>query len=100
MSQEDVSVRNEGARQRYEIAVGGQLAGFVQYRALPGALELVHTEVLPQYEGRGIAGRVAQFALDDARRQHLKVVPSCEYIARYIERHPELQELVDTGQAP
>ena len=94
MSQEDVSVSNEGARQRYEIAVGGQLAGFVQYRAVPGALELVHTEVLPQYEGRGIAGRVAQFALDDARRQGRQVLPSCSYIARYIERRPELQDLL------
>jgi uncharacterized protein len=84
--------------ERYEIVVDGELAGFVQYRDRDGALDLVHTEVLPAFEGRGIAGRIAQFALEDARRQGRRVVPSCSYIARYIERRPELQDLVAGGQ--
>lgn len=92
---EHISISNETGRQRYEIAVDGELAGFVQYRARAGTLDLVHTEVLPPFEGRGLAGRVAQFALEDARRQGLKVAPSCSYIARYIERHPDLQGLVE-----
>jgi uncharacterized protein len=91
---EDISISNETGRQRYEIAVGGELAGFVQYRVREGTLDLVHTEVLPQFEGRGLAGKLAQFALDDARRQGRKVAPSCSYIARYVERHPQLQDLV------
>ena len=91
---EDISISNETGRQRYEIAVGGELAGFVEYREREGTLDLVHTEVLPQFEGRGLAGKVAQFALDDARRQGRKVAPSCSYIARYVERHPQLQDLV------
>jgi uncharacterized protein len=91
---EDISISNETGRQRYEIAVGGELAGFVQYRVREGTLDLVHTEVLPRFEGRGLAGKLAQFALDDARRQGRKVAPSCSYIARYVERHPQLQDLV------
>jgi uncharacterized protein len=81
-------------RTRYEAAVAGELAGFVEYRVVDGALDLVHTEVLPAYEGRGVAGRIAQFALDDARRQGRKIVPTCSYIARYVERHPDVQDLV------
>jgi uncharacterized protein len=91
---EDISITHQPGRARYEIAVAGELAGFVEYRGADGALDLVHTEVLPAFEGRGLAARLAQFALDDARRHGRKVVPTCSYIARYIERHPEAQELV------
>lgn len=91
---EDISISNETGRQRYELAVGGELAGFVEYRVRDGTLDLVHTEVLPQFEGRGLAGQLARFALDDARAQGRKVAPSCSYIARYVERHPQVQDLV------
>lgn len=96
---EDISISNETGRQRYEIAVGGELAGFVDYRSQGGTLDLVHTEVLPQFEGRGLAGRLAQFALEDARRQGLKVAPSCSYIAQYVERHPQHRTLLAGGPA-
>lgn len=92
---EDVSISNQDARQRYEIVVAGDLAGFVDYRPQGGSVALVHTEVLPQFEGRGLAGRLAQFALEDIRRQGAKVVPTCSYIAKYIQRHPHVQDLVD-----
>lgn len=92
---DEVSISKEAQRQRYEVAVAGELAGFVDYRAQGQSVALVHTEVLPQFEGRGLAGRLAQFALDDLRRQGARVVPACSYIATYIERHPQLQDLVD-----
>lgn len=90
----DISMADRPERERYEIVVDGELAGFVQYRERNGALDLVHTEVLPAFEGRGLAGRVAQYALDDARRKGRQIVPSCSYIARYVERRPELQDLL------
>ncbi len=92
---DEVSISRQDARQRYEIAVAGELAGFIEYRAQGQSMALVHTEVLPQFEGRGLAARLAGFALDDLRRQGAKVVPSCSYIATYIERHPQLRDLVD-----
>ena len=94
---DDISISNQTGRQRYELAVDGELAGFVEYRLREGTLDLVHTEVLPHFEGRGLAGRLARFALDDARRQGRKVAPSCSYIARYVERHPQQQDLVEGG---
>lgn len=92
---EEISISNQDERQRYEIAVAGELAGFVDYRAQGGSVALVHTEVLPQFEGRGLATRLAEFALEDVRRRGAKVVPACSYIAKYIERHPGMQDLVE-----
>lgn len=54
----------------------------------------VHTGVPPELEGRGIAGQLAKFALDDARARGLRVVARCPYVAAYIERNPEYAELL------
>lgn len=54
----------------------------------------IHTEVPEALEGRGIAGRIVRFALDDVRARGLKAVPRCPYVAGYISRHPEYQDLV------
>ena len=36
-----------------------------------------------------------QAALEDARQRDKRVVPQCEFIAKYIERHAQWQDLVD-----
>ena len=64
------------------------------YRAGPGRVVLVHTETAPEFEGRGIASRLAQAALDDIRGRGLKVVPACPFVSSWIRRHPEYQAMV------
>ena len=44
--------------------------------------------------GRGIAGALTRHALDWAAAQDLKVRARCPYVARWIERHPDYQELL------
>ena len=99
---QDISINNQTSRRRYELAVGGTLAAVAEYRPRGGSIEFVHTEVMPQYEGKGLAQQLARHALDDVRNQGRKAVASCSYIAGYIERHPQYQDLVeqDSGQAP
>ena len=79
---------------RYELRDGDDLIGLIAYRLGDGVITLVHTEVRDEYEGQGHAGRLARGALDDARSRGLKVVPSCPYVASYIEKHPEYADLV------
>ncbi|KAF1044704.1 GNAT family N-acetyltransferase [Xylophilus sp.] len=85
------------AEQRIEARIDGQLAGFVAYDDSGGRkqpLRLVHTEVLPAFEGRGVAGALARHVLDGARSRGERVVPACSYIATWIERHPDYAGLV------
>ncbi len=65
-----------------------------RYRRQGDVLVLVHTEVPRALEGRGIAGRVVQAALDWARAEGLRVRPACSYVAAYMRRHPETQDLL------
>ena len=87
------------AAQRYEARVEGDLAGFIDYRVKRGRIALIHTEVLPAYQGRRIAEQLARYALDDARRRGLPVIASCPYVRAYVERHPETHDIV-VGMTP
>jgi uncharacterized protein len=79
---------------RYELRLDGRLVGVAAYRRRDGRMSFIHTEVDESCEGRGYGSRLAAAALDDARRQGLEIVPLCPFIAHYIERHPEYQQLV------
>lgn len=92
--QAPVVVANQRASHRYEVRSGNALAGFLDYRQSPGQLDLVHTEIDPAYEGQGLAAQLVRGALDDARATGHKVVPSCSYVAKFLQRHPEYQDLV------
>jgi len=82
-------VRDVPERQRYEIHVGDQLGGFVQYRRNGNVVDLIHTEIDPAFEGHGLGGKLAQGALDDLRRRGLDHVATCPFIAGYLQRHPQ-----------
>jgi|SRR3712207_4038137 len=91
---ERVSVRNAPAGHRYEVLLGEAVAGSVVYRARPGLIALVHTEVEARFEGRGLASALIRGALDDARAQGLAVLPFCPYANAWIRRHAEYADLV------
>lgn len=93
MSEAAFQVENNPAAGRFEAVVDGQLAQ-AQYRRVGERILFTHTEVPEQLEGRGIAGQLARAGLDFARAEGLTVVPLCPFIASYIERHPEYQDLL------
>ena len=88
-------VRDNPERDRYEIVVDGQVAGFAQYAQRPGRIFFVHTEIDPAYEGQGLGSALAAGALSDARARGLRVVPLCRFIASYLDRHPQYSDVVD-----
>jgi uncharacterized protein len=94
-----LTIRDDAAAQRYVGQDAGDLAGFIDYVVRHDRLALIHTEVLPAYQGRGVGDRLVRFALDDARRRSLRVIPICPYVRAFVERHPETQDIV-VGMTP
>jgi hypothetical protein len=86
-----VTVNSE--KSRYEMPVEGHIA-FVTFRRAPDRITLLHAEVPPELAGRGIGSRLAKATLDAVRAEGLKVVPRCSFLAAYIQRHPEYQDLL------
>ena len=86
--------------ERYEVWLGDERAGVIEYETTPDAVKLIHTEIAPAFEGHGLGSRVIAGALQDIRRRGLKLVPICPFVRAYLRRHPEEQDLVDRPCAP
>jgi hypothetical protein len=78
---------------RFEATLAGDTA-FTEYVVHGGAMVLPHTVVPPAFEGRGVGSALAKAALGYARDHGLTVRPSCPFVAGYIVKHPEWQDLV------
>ena len=84
-----LSVRDNRSELRYELVRDGEVLGFLLYRIEPDAVVLVHTDVEPAYEGKGLGSVLVKGALDDLREQGVRAIPLCPFVRAYIRRHPE-----------
>lgn len=90
---DDVTVINNVEGSQYEAVVDGQVA-FAAYERRNDEIVFTHTVVPPDLEGKGLASAIVRTALDDARANHVSVVPLCPFVASYIRRHQEYLDLV------
>lgn len=79
---------------RYEARIGHELVGWVDYGRVRTRLVALHTEVPPEFGGRGIASALVRRVLDDARAAGLTVTPRCPFFKTHFRRHPEDAELL------
>jgi uncharacterized protein len=86
-------IYNNEQRQQFQTEVDGQLAS-LEYRLHEGTIVLMHTEVPPAIGGRGIGSALAEYALNYARAHHLPVKIYCPFVAAYVRRHPEQQDII------
>ena len=93
MSALPATVRNNPARNRYELEVDGHEAVAV-YTLAPGVITFVHTEVPAELGGRGVGSMLVRGALEDVRRQGLKVKVRCSFVRGFMAKHPEFNDLL------
>lgn len=86
----DVTVADNAAESRFEVRLDGELGGFAEYVLEPGRITFTHTEVV--VEGKGLGSELVGQALRVVRERGLTVVPQCPFVARYLDKHPELAE--------
>jgi uncharacterized protein len=87
-------VRNNEEQSRYEIFLDGERIGLLTYRADADAVLMPHTEIDPQYEGRGFGAELVAAALDDLRATGRYVQPECSFVRHFISTHPDYRDLV------
>lgn len=86
-------VTDNTARNRFELDVEGAVA-FATYAMAGNTLVLLHTEVPAALSGKGVGSALARGVLDEVRRRGLKILPRCEFMAAYIERHPQYEDVL------
>ncbi|MFK4812492.1 GNAT family N-acetyltransferase [Devosia sp. ZW T5_3] len=96
MSEAELIVQREDGptRGRYVIHLApGYDAEMTFRKEANGTIIIDHTGVPPEYEGRGIAAKLVNRAIADAREQGFKITPLCSYVVAQFRRHPEWADL-------
>ena len=87
-------VQDNHARSRFELDAGDGAVAFLDYERRGDVVVLIHTEVPAALSGRGIGQRLVRGVLDAVRAEGRRIVPRCSFVAGYVARHPEYQDLV------
>jgi predicted GNAT family acetyltransferase len=87
------TIRDNTTLHRFELDADGHTA-VAYYTLAPGVITFTHTEVPQELSGRGIGSKLVRGTLEAARAQGLKVVAKCPFVAAYIGKHPEFNDLV------
>ena len=90
---EPITVRHDEAHHRYQALIGEEVAGTAHYRVREEK-DFWHTEVKPEYEGKGVGTALAKAVFEDLRARGEKAVIECPFLQSYLKRHPEYADLV------
>ena len=93
----EITVVDEPGRQRFEIRVDGEVAGFTEYRRSRGVIAFIHTLIDPRFEGQGLGTRLVTDALSEVRPgMRIGWTPTVEDGARLVATWAEPGDLVLT----
>ena len=95
-STDDLRLVDVPERRRYEIvsAEDPEPLAFVDYGVRDRVILLMHTEVRPDLEGRGIGTRTAELVIDHLRRSGLSAIVGCPFLTSWLRRHPNAQDIL------
>ncbi|RYZ19210.1 MAG: N-acetyltransferase [Sphingobacteriales bacterium] len=69
-------------------------AGKMDIAIVKGRLTVYHTEVNPEFEGKGFAKLLLDRLVSYAKEKKLQIVPLCPYVSAQFNRHPDLYDEV------
>lgn len=99
MTEIEIIATNEATHGAYRAAVAGtDVPAELTWRTGGEASAKVriadHTFTPPQARGQGIAAKLVEAMVADARAQGFTIVPQCPYVAVLFRKHPEWEDLL------
>ena len=88
--------RVNDAEKQFELEIDNKVA-FIEFYKEDGKVFMTHTEAPEELQGTGAAKELVKQALQYAKENKLLVVPSCSYVANYIDNNPEWRCVVAEG---
>lgn len=90
-----MTVTHATDRNRFEADLGPDGVAYLAYSPRgDDVLDLQHTIVPDAAQGRGVGTQLVAAALDHAREHGMRIVPSCPFVAEWLDGHPEAMDLV------
>lgn len=94
MDETTITRHDSGDHGEYRAAVGGSEAiGRLTYQRHGSTLVADHTLVPSEIGGRGVAAKLVEALVADARESGDRIEPQCSYVEAAFRRHPEWAEL-------
>ena len=94
MDQITITRHSHGSSGEYHAQVAGSSAiGRLTWTERGGVRAAEHTLVSPEIGGRGVAAKLVEALVEDARNQGFKIDPQCSYVAAAFKRHPDWADL-------
>lgn len=79
----------EGRKGEIQLFSDDKKAGKMDISVIGKKLTVYHTEVDPEFEGKGFAKILLERLVSYARENDLKIVPLCPFVHAQFKRHPE-----------
>ena|SRR5688572_955291 len=89
------AVVDNPSESRFELRLDGEVIGRAEYRPAGESVIVAHTEVDEGHEGEGFGSLLVRETLENIRASGKSVIPTCQFTAAYIRRHPEFVDLVE-----
>ncbi len=85
-----ITKHEDGASGRYVAHVAdSEATGLLTWKVREGVHYAEHTLVPTEIGGRGVAARLVEAMVADARENHFRIGPVCSYVVAAFQRHPE-----------
>lgn len=85
-------IKNDTGKQ-FEMEVEG-LKAVIVFQEHHSTMSLLHTEVPPELEGKGVATAIIEKTLAYLEKNHFRLIPLCPFVVAYIKRHPEWKAIL------
>ena len=87
-------IKHDKKYQQFTISLGDDDAELAYSKPDEKTISFTHTYVPEAARGKGMADRLIEEGLHYAEAHNLRVVPGCEVVEAFFQRHPEYSQLL------
>ena len=89
-----MNIQHNEKEKIFFVDIEGKVAKLSYKNTDEKTLDYYSTFVPPEFRGKNVGEQLVKVALDYARDNNFKIIPTCPFVARIIDRHPEYEGLV------
>ena len=91
----EIIQENDERRGSFKAIEEGKEAGVMTYTwAGPTKFIIDHTEVDPDFKGKGVGQQMLMKAVEYARANHLKIMPLCPFAKSVFDKNPDIADVL------